>query len=203
MEHGPLVDPEVPWSGALDDEPPPGVLFHEIDRHVDPRGWLVKLFRASELAAAGGDAGVGEVFVSSSTRGTVRGMHFQTPPHDHAKTVVCLAGAILDVVVDLRTGSPAAGRAARFRLDAMAPHRLHVPAGMAHGFQALADDTVVGYVVTSEHQPDHDTGVRWDSVGVTWPLPPSRLSERDQSLPPLDEFRSPFRFDPAGDPSGG
>lgn len=175
----------------------PGVLRTPLPRFGDERGWLLKVFQRSALRDAGGDGGVGEVFLSCSARGTIRGLHFQVPPHEHAKTVVCLEGAILDVVVDLRRGSPTEGAVACFGLDAAEPAQLHMPVGVAHGFQALADDTVVAYLVSSEHAPDHDRGIRWDSVGVDWPLPPTHISPRDQAHPPLAELASPFRYAPS------
>jgi dTDP-4-dehydrorhamnose 3,5-epimerase len=126
----------------------------------------------------------------------VRGLHFQTPPRDHAKTVNVIRGAIHDVVVDLRLGSPAYGRPATFALGAGEPAALHVPRGCAHGFQALSDDTVVAYMVGSEHAPEHDSGIRWDSVAADWPIAEPVVSERDAAFPPLSEFESPFRFPP-------
>lgn len=184
----------APWSGPVDEVPVPGVVYAPLPRHEDGRGWFVKAFQASRIEAAGGEGRVREVYLSSSQRGALRGMHFQVPPHDHAKTVVCLSGAVVDVVVDLRAGSPAEGRAVRFRLDGAAPGQLHLPPGIAHGFQALVDDTIVAYVVSTEHAPEHDRGIRWDSVGVTWPLPPTAISGRDRGFPPLDRFRSPFIY---------
>ncbi|MGH9213913.1 MAG: dTDP-4-dehydrorhamnose 3,5-epimerase family protein [Acidimicrobiales bacterium] len=187
--------PGAPWSGPVAADPAvPGVICTPLPRYTDDRGWLLKVFQRSALLDAGSDAGVGEMFLSCSAKGTIRGLHFQVPPHDHAKTVVCVTGSVLDVVVDLRRGSPTEGRAARFQLDARSPAQLHVPAGVAHGFQALADDTVVAYVVSSEHAPDHDRGIHWDSAGIAWPLPPMHVSPRDQAHPPLDQFRSPFRY---------
>lgn len=168
----------------------PGLVHTPLPRWADARGDLVKVFQASALGAAPGR----EVFLSTSVRGVVRGLHFQVPPHDHAKTVVCLAGAIVDVVVDLRKGSPAEGRVASFRIDGSAPAQLHLPSGLAHGFQALEDGTVVAYVVSSEHSPDHDLGIRWDSIGFDWPLAVTSMSDRDKAFPGLDDFDSPFTF---------
>lgn len=167
-----------------------GLVHTPLARWTDGRGSLVKVFQASALGAEPGR----EVFLSTSTRGVVRGLHFQVPPHDHAKTVVCLAGSILDVAVDLRRGSPTEGRVASFALDGGSPAQLHLPAGLAHGFQALENDTLVAYIVSSEHAPDHDRGIRWDSIGVDWPLPVAAMSDRDQAFPRLAEFDSPFAF---------
>lgn len=167
-----------------------GLVHTPLARWSDDRGNLVKVFQASALAAQPGR----EVFLSTSARGVVRGLHFQVPPHDHAKTVVCLAGSILDVVVDLRRGSPSEGQVACFELDGASPAQLHLPAGLAHGFQALEDDTLVAYIVSSEHAPDHDRGIRWDSIGVDWPLPVTAMSDRDRAFPGIAELNSPFVF---------
>lgn len=175
----------------------PGVELADLTRRSDDRGWFLKVFEAEALAGAGCDASVKEVFVSTSHRGVVRGLHFQTPPKDHAKTVVCLAGRAFDVVVDLRRGSPTEGQAATFLLDGNAPARLHVPTGLAHGFQALRDGTVMAYVTSTAHAPEHDHGVRWDSIDVDWPLPPTAVSDRDRRFPPFESFTSPFTWSAA------
>lgn len=186
------------WSGSLDNQHLPGVDLVHLFRHDDDRGSFLKLFEADAIMAVDGDARVAEVFTSRSHRGVVRGLHFQTPPRHHAKTVVCIAGSVRDVVVDLRRGSPTEGQVAQFHLDADAPARLHVPAGLAHGFQALVDATVVAYVTSTGHAPEHDQGIRWDSVDVDWPLVPSVISERDRSFPELESFASPFCWSPPG-----
>jgi dTDP-4-dehydrorhamnose 3,5-epimerase len=184
-------------SGAADDRlaiPIPGCGLELVARPSDPRGWFAKVFQASAVRAAGGDPTVAEVYLSSSHRGVIRGLHYQLPPHDHAKTVSCVRGEAYDVVLDARRGSPTFGRVAAFALHGAEPGRLHIPAGCAHGFQALADDTVLVYVVGTEHSPEHDSGVRWDSVGVRWPLPDPIVSARDRALPAFDPSATPFRF---------
>lgn len=171
----------------------PGCARLDLFRAEDDRGGFVKLFERSTFAAAGLDPDVAEAFCSTSRRGVVRGLHFQLPPADHAKTVTVLSGRVLDVVVDLRTDSPTYGRHARFDLDE-AGAGVHIPVGCAHGFQALTDEATMVYLVSTEHSPEHDTGVRWDSAGIEWPLPPTVISDRDRALPPLAEFDSPFRL---------
>jgi dTDP-4-dehydrorhamnose 3,5-epimerase len=175
----------------------PGCVLLPLRRSTDDRGDFVKLYQRSVYDAAGIDPEVAEVFVSRSAKGTVRGLHFQVPPHGHAKTVVCLAGRVFDVVVDLRVGSPAFERCATFELDGDTPAAVHIPVGCAHGFQALSNDALVAYVVSTEHAPDHDTGIRWDSVGITWPLADPIVSPRDRSFPGLERFESPFRYSAA------
>jgi dTDP-4-dehydrorhamnose 3,5-epimerase len=170
----------------------PGCVLVRLDPHEDERGGFLKLFRHDAFVGLGLDPTLAEVYWSTSRRGVVRGLHFQVPPRDHAKTVAVVRGAIHDVVVDLRVGSPAYGRHVEVTLEADTGCALHVPTGCAHGFQALSDDAVVLYLVGTEHSPDHDAGIRWDSVGACWPLDDVVVSDRDAALPPLAEFTSPF-----------
>lgn len=159
----------------------------------DARGRFRKPFQRSAFAAAGLPVDFPEQLFSTSRRGVVRGMHLQIPPAEHWKVVVCLAGAVHDVVLDLRTRSPAYGQHAGTVLAADEPLAVVLPPGVAHGFVAVTDDALVGYWVTSEHDPERDTGVRWDSFGATWPLGVETLtSPRDAALPLLDDFVSPF-----------
>lgn len=195
----PVPEPPEPWSGPVGGPAIPGVHWTATARPEDHRGWFTKVFQASLVEAEGGDPTVAEVYLSASARGVVRGLHFQVPPHAHAKTVACVHGAVLDVVVDLRRGSPTEGGVATFRLDARVPSRLHLPVGVAHGFQALTADAVMAYVVGTEHAPDHDLGVRYDSVEVDWPVTPAVVSDRDLTFPPLDGFASPFSWEPGPD----
>lgn len=199
---GQLVDPPEPWSGPVHGPAIPGVTYTPLPAHHDARGWFTKVFQRSAVADQGGEREVAEVYLSGSARGVVRGLHFQSPPHDHAKTVGCIEGAAYDVVVDLRAGSPTEGAVAAFRLDARRPARLHLPRGVAHGFQALADQTTMVYVVSTEHAPEHDHGVHFDSVGMRWPINPVVVSERDAALPPFDAFTSPFHHQPGSSHGG-
>lgn len=160
--------------------------------HGDARGWFTKPYRTSTHVAEGLDPAVAEVFFSLSARGVVRGMHFQLPPHDHAKTVTCVAGRVFDVAVDLRRGSATEGHHAAVELVGGDGRSLYIPRGCAHGFQSLADDSLVAYLVSSEHAPDHDSGVRWDTIGVAWPLPDPVVSNRDAALPDATTFTAPF-----------
>jgi dTDP-4-dehydrorhamnose 3,5-epimerase len=130
------------------------------------------------------------MFWTTSARGTVRGMHFQTPPFEVAKLVWVSSGRILDVAVDMRPGATF-GELHVFEMSSSS-QTLFIPAGFAHGFQSLEDDSRVNYAVDREYAPANDDGVRWDSVGVTWPLPAGPLSERDRGFVALEDFQSPF-----------
>jgi len=121
----------------------------------------------------------------------VRGMHFQLPPHDHVKLVYCPVGAVLDVLVDLRKGS-GMGRVASAELRGDEPSLLVIPKGVAHGFRALRDDSLMVYKTSTEHAPSHDAGIRWDSFGFDWGVALPVLSARDAAHPALADFASPF-----------
>lgn len=168
------------------------VLRHAV--HRDDRGWFAKPFDAARFASAGLSHAWAECFASLSHRGVVRGFHLQLPPSDHDKLVWVAAGASMSAVLDLRVGSPSFGKIDVAELDTVQGEALYVPRGVAHAFQALADVTVLVYLVTSAHDPAHDAGIRWDSAHVKWPLPPAAISSRDRGLPALEAFDSPFRF---------
>lgn len=175
----------------------PGTWLVRLKRFDDARGSFVKTYSRSVFDAVMACVpGLGrfelhEEFYSWSGRDVVRGMHFQTPPHDHAKLVYCAAGTADDVLLDLRRG-PGYGRVASVRLDAEAPSLVVVPSGVAHGFRALADRTLLIYKTTSEHAPSHDAGIRWDSFGHDWGCSAPVLSARDAVHPALADFDSPF-----------
>lgn len=165
----------------------------------DVRGAFAKTFHADSFAAAGLRTDWREEYHSHSRAGVVRGMHFQTPPADHAKLVYCLAGAVLDVVVDLRVGSPTYRQVIAETLSAENGLGLYAPSGCAHGFAAIGEDSLMLYKVTSVHAPECDAGIAWDTIGFDWPVASPLLSDRDRAHPPLADFASPFRFD-AQDP---
>jgi dTDP-4-dehydrorhamnose 3,5-epimerase len=155
----------------------------------DERGVFARTFSRDEFAQAGMDSTYVQQNMSVSARaGTVRGMHFQRAPHAEAKLVRCLRGAILDVIVDLRAGSPTFLRHQGFELSAANRHQLYVPRGFAHGFQTLVDDVEVSYLVSSAYAPAAEGGVRHDDpvLGIAWPLPASVISPKDASWPLLD-----------------
>ena len=173
----------------------PGVLELALPRFTDDRGTLVKTFQRSHFEQLGLPGEFTEQFHSRSAAGVVRGLHFQTPPSDLYKVVTCITGEAYDVVVDLREGSPAFGEHVVVGLNEPDAIAVAIPPGCAHGFLARADDTVLGYWTTCEHDPAHDAGIRWDSAGIDWPLEGEPVvSERDRALPGLAQFDSPFRF---------
>lgn len=175
----------------------PGCLVMEAFHATDDRGSLTKVYSSAASPLAGGVAfTLSEVFFTRSRCGVLRGMHLQEPPFDQHKLVSCVAGAVFDVLVDLRRGSPMEGRLLEFTMSSNRPQAILIPPGVAHGFLSLADKTIVMYCTTAPHSPAHDSGVRWNSVGATWPLEPTVVSTRDSLLPPMSEYQSPFTFGP-------
>ena len=167
-----------------------GVFVVRLDWHADARGSFARLFDAAAFAGQGLPAGFAQTSLSRTARaGTLRGLHFQRPPHAEVKFLRCLRGAAHDVVVDLRSGSPTHGAWRAFTLREDDDVALCVPAGCAHGFQALADDTELLYQISVPYAPGHADGVRWDdpALGIAWPLPVTLLSERDRIWPLLAE----------------
>ncbi|RZK09900.1 MAG: dTDP-4-dehydrorhamnose 3,5-epimerase [Flavobacterium sp.] len=158
----------------------------------DARGSFVKTFHAGEFAEKGLETDFKESFYSSSVRGVIRGMHFQLPPHDHAKIVFATQGEILDVVVDLRKNSATYGKSASFKLTEENKNQLYIPRGLAHGFCALTDAATLFYFVSSVHNKASDSGIRYDSFGFHWPVENPIVSDRDLSFVKLEEFYSPF-----------
>lgn len=162
---------------------------------ADARGSFVKTFHRDTFAGLGLCTDWAEQFYSMSRRNVLRGLHFQLPPHDHAKLVYCPEGEVLDVGVDLRTGSPSYGQHIAIHLSSEAGNMLYLPAGLAHGFVALSEQALMVYNVSSVYAPAHDTGIRWDSCGIDWPVADPLVSDRDQQFPTLADFASPFVFE--------
>lgn len=161
-------------------------------RVSDSRGSFVKIFHRRAFEECGLHADFREVYYSRSVAGTVRGLHFQVPPFEHAKLVYCVTGKVLDVLLDLRQGSPTYGKSCSLELEGERDGLVYIPAGIAHGFWAM-QDTILSYSVSTEHAPAHDAGVHFRSVDVAWPESPI-ISERDQALPRLSDFESPFVY---------
>lgn len=158
----------------------------------DNRGRFIKNFRASHLKELGLETRFVEEFVTTSHKNVVRGLHFQVPPHDHVKLVSCFGGEILDVVVDLRRGSPTYGKHETFHLKEDLGKSVYIPKGFAHGFLALTDRAIVHYQVSTEHAPSADAGILWNSAGIAWPVATPIISARDSQFPTLQQFQSPF-----------
>lgn len=162
-------------------------------RHGDERGYFLETFRQEVLAAAGLDFGFVQDNESLSPEvGTVRGLHFQVPPRPQGKLVRVVRGAVLDVAVDVRSGSPSYGQHVAVELSAGACNQLWVPPGFAHGICTLLPDTILAYKVTSYWSAEHERFLRWNdpALGIDWPVSADRavLNARDRSAPCLSEL---------------
>jgi dTDP-4-dehydrorhamnose 3,5-epimerase len=171
----------------------PEVLLITPRRHGDARGWFSETWSRRSLATAGLDIDfVQDNQAFNARSGTVRGLHFQMAPHPQAKLVRVLAGAILDVAVDVRAGSPTRGRWVSARLTAEGGEQLFVPRGFAHGYCTLCDDVMLAYKVDGDYAPQTEGGVIWNDpdLAIDWPVPPDRavLSDKDLVLPRLADL---------------
>jgi dTDP-4-dehydrorhamnose 3,5-epimerase len=160
----------------------------------DDRGVFVKTIHCEEFHSRGLCADWREQYYSTSKKGVLRGLHFQIPPHDHVKLVYCVTGSVQDVVLDLRVGSPTYGKTVMLELSARKGNMIYLTKGLAHGFCTPNELATLVYNVSSFYKPEADKGVRWDSVGVNWPISSPLLSDRDRSFPAFDEFESPFDY---------
>ena len=166
-----------------------GVVLVEPVVHGDERGFFVETYSRDAWAELGVDAEFVQHNHSRSSRGTLRGLHFQTHP-GQAKLLRCARGEILDVAVDLRRESPTYGQWEAHRLDDQKHHQLFVPIGFAHGFVVLSETADVAYLVSSVFDPATEKGIAWDDpdVGVDWRVSEPLLSERDKTAPRLAEI---------------
>ena len=164
-----------------------GVWLVEMERQEDERGWFARTWCAEKFRQHGLNPDVSQCSASfNRRRGTLRGMHWQAAPHSEAKLVRCVRGAMYDVALDLRSGSTAFRQWVGVELTAENGRALYIPAGCAHGFQTLVDNTEVLYQIAGEHHPASGCGVRWDdpAFGIAWPLADDAiLNERDLSYP--------------------
>lgn len=168
-------------------------------RHGDSRGYFVETFREDLFEAAVGPVHFVQDNQSMSAEvGTVRGLHFQLNPRAQSKLVRCLVGAILDVVVDIRRGSPTYGQHVKVELSADNGRQLWVPPGFAHGFCTLEPNTVIAYKVTDYYSPEHDRGLRWNdpALAIDWPVAEDKaiLSVKDRVQPLLSELDADFVY---------
>lgn len=183
--------------GAMEPHEIEGLALFRPKKFVDTRGYFMETFNVRAYA----DAGVGSTFVQdnqslSTAIGTIRGLHYQTPPEPQAKLIRVIRGSIYDVAVDLRRGSPTYGRWCAVTLTADGGEQFFVPHGFAHGFCTLEPETLVGYKVDGYYAPACDAGLRWDDpeIGISWPVDHAavNVSDKDAKLPSFSSLESPF-----------
>jgi dTDP-4-dehydrorhamnose 3,5-epimerase len=166
-----------------------GAYVVELERNLDERGFFARTWCRREFARHGLDVDIVQASISYNRRaGTLRGMHFAWPPSREGKLVRCERGAIFDAIIDLRPSSPTFARHFAQELNEDNRLALYIPPGFAHGFQTLADDTEVLYMMTDFYRPELAGGVRFDDpeFAIRWPRPVSVITERDRTYPAFD-----------------
>ncbi len=158
----------------------------------DTRGSFVKPWHIDDFAKFELFFPIGEEYYSVSKKNVLRGMHFQTPPKATKKIVTCLSGNIFDVVIDLRKTSPTFQQYFSIELTSEAGKILYIPEGFAHGFCVLSNEATVLYLSSEMYSPENDSGIRWNSAGIEWPVNNPIVSEKDNLLVTLDQFDTPF-----------
>lgn len=170
-----------------------GVKLIKMPHFKDARGYFTKSFHQSTFRDAALPFVVRESYFSLSHKNTIRGMHFQVPPHEHGKIVFCPQGGITDVVLDLRKQSSTFGKHIVVELNEENQQAIYIPIGCAHGFKANTNNSLTFYLVSSEHQPSSDAGILYDSFGCDWKMTEQPImSSRDLSFSPFQNFESPF-----------
>ena len=160
----------------------------------DERGSFVKTFNQESFIKHRLVTEWQEEYYTISRQGVLRGLHFQIPPHDHEKLVYCTDGGVVDVVVDLRVGSPAYGKHVMIELTADRANMIYIPRGLAHGFYVTTQSATMLYKVATQYAQSHDTGILWNSAGIDWPDGNPVLSSRDKSFPALSDVKSAITF---------
>lgn len=166
-----------------------GSFIISLEPYSDERGWFARTWCKKEFAAIGYDKEWVQLNHSFTIdKGTVRGMHFQHPPFGEIKMVRCIAGAVLDVIVDIRNNSPTFLQHISVNLSAANKQMIYIPQGFAHGFQTLEDNTELIYHHTAFYQPDVEGGLLYNDplLNIQWPLPVQNISQRDLNHPLLD-----------------
>ena len=162
----------------------PGVLILDPQPIADERGFFSTAWTAREFESRGLNSQIAQYNIAfNHRRGTIRGLHYQTAPHEQAKVVSCSHGAVFDVAIDLRIDSPTRLKWISVKLSAESRRMIYIPNGFAHGYQTLEDATEVHYQVSEYYHPESAAGLRYDDpvLGIQWPLPVTIISERDLS----------------------
>ncbi len=176
----------------------PALVLVEPQIFGDERGYFLEFYKHSDFLRAGIDEHFVQDNHSRSAKGVLRGLHYQKAPHAQGKLVRCLQGAIFDVAVDIRKGSPTYGKWVGWELSGENRQMLYVPAGFAHGFLTLRDDTEVLYKCTDEYSPADDRGIIWNDpdIAIRWQTADPQLSGKDKTHPRLRDADNDFVFTP-------
>lgn len=176
-----------------------GVMIIEPDVYEDARGYLMECYNRRTFAENGISAAFIQDNVSRSAKGTLRGLHYQLDPNAQGKLVRVTEGAVFDVAVDIRKGSPTFGKWVGTELSAGNRKAMYVPAGFAHGFLVLSNEAEFTYKVTDFYTPEADRCIAWNDpeIGIQWPAEPdpAKMSERDQNAPMLADAEINYSYD--------
>ena len=176
----------------------PDVYIIEPSVFDDNRGYFFESFNKEAFEESLGTADFVQDNESKSSRGVLRGLHFQKPPYAQAKLVRCIEGRVIDVVVDIRKGSPTYGKHVSVELSGENKRQLFIPRGFAHGFAVLSDTAIFAYKVDNTYAPEFDAGLRWNDpkLNIEWGINEDEIfvSEKDSKLPFFSELESPFTF---------
>jgi dTDP-4-dehydrorhamnose 3,5-epimerase len=173
-----------------------GVVLIRPEKFGDDRGFFIETYKRTDFVKAGIEDNFVQDNHSRSSKGVLRGLHYQKTPHAQGKLVRCLSGRIFDVAVDIRKGSPTYGKWAGEELTAENNLMLYVPAGFAHGFLVLSETADVLYKCTAEYFPEDDRGIRWNDpdIDIQWPVSKPVLSEKDRIHPFLKDADNNFQL---------
>ena len=173
-----------------------GLVIIEPTLFGDDRGYFLESYNKKEFEKAIGEISFVQDNESKSSKGVLRGLHFQKPPYAQAKLVRCIEGKVLDVAVDIREGSETFGQHVTIELTGENKKQVFIPRGFAHGFLVLSESAIFAYKVDNSYAPTHDAGIRWDDslLNIQWGVSESEVlvSEKDAKLPFFSEFKTPF-----------
>ncbi len=176
----------------------PEVVIIETKVFKDARGYFFESFNQKEFEENIGEINFLQDNESKSTKGVLRGLHFQKPPFAQAKLVRCIKGRVIDVAVDIRVGSPTYGQHVAVELSEENKKQLFVPRGFAHGFAVLSEEAIFAYKVDNWYAPEYDSGIQWNDndLRIDWriELDEVQLSEKDKVLTSFKELKSPFKY---------
>ena len=158
----------------------------------DNRGSFTKLYNETDFNNLDLPMEIKEVFYSTSNKDVVRGLHFQLPPFDHEKIVTVIRGEVEDVIIDLRKNSKSYGKIISIMLSESDNKAVYIPKGCAHGFKTILDNTVMLYMVTTGHNKEYDSGIKWNSIDFDWNIKEPIVSDKDENLVEFKNFNSPF-----------
>ena len=173
-----------------------GLVIIEPTLFGDDRGYFLESYNKKEFEKVIGNTSFVQDNESKSSKGVLRGLHFQKPPYAQAKLVRCIEGKVLDVAVDIREGSETFGQHVTVELTGDNKKQVFIPRGFAHGFLVLSESAIFAYKVDNSYSPTHDAGIRWDDslLNIQWGVSESEVlvSEKDAKLPFFSEFETPF-----------